>query len=89
MIMAQYKFKQQSGKDFVFGMGSYGAQWNFNIGKCYQFYTKPFLKPIIAQVTNYGADIQYNQFDIQTGGGGFGKLPFLIHLNFYSFVLSF
>lgn len=72
MAFAQYNYKQQSGEDVVFGVGSYGSSENKNIGKCYKFFTNPPSNPIIAQVTNYGADIKSSQFDIQTGGGGFG-----------------
>ncbi|CDF40071.1 Putative endoglucanase type K Cellulase, Endo-1, 4-beta-glucanase [Chondrus crispus] len=72
MAFKQYQYKQQTGQDVLFGVGSYGAQNNLNIGKCYKFNLNPPTKPIIAQVTNWGAEISTNQFDMQMGGGGFG-----------------
>lgn len=64
MALAQYQYKMASGEDVFFGVGSYGSKSSYNIGKCYKFELDPPTKPIIAQVTNFGADVRNNQFDM-------------------------
>lgn len=64
MALAQLNYKQRTGEDVLFGMGSYGGPDDENMGKCYKFTTDTADVPFIAQVTNQGVDIEANQFDM-------------------------
>ncbi|CAM9465819.1 unnamed protein product [Ascophyllum nodosum] len=72
MKAAQGQYSASNGDAVIFGMGSYGSQTDGNMGKCYRFTLDTGAIDIIAQVTNFGADVASNQFDMQMGGGGFG-----------------
>ena len=64
MYLAQYKYMRETGENVFFGVGSYGPPSSQNMGKCFKFYVENQPTPFIAQVTNYGDDINGNQFDM-------------------------
>ena len=73
MQKAEQAFKEKTGEDVYFGVGTNGtAQSKDSLGKCYRLAVSGVNKDLIVQAINTGGDVQENQFDLQTGDGGFG-----------------
>jgi len=71
MISRAAAFKQLTGNDVIFGVGSYGNDQT-RAGKCYRITTRVGFKDLIVQVVNQGGDVANGNFDLQVGDGGFG-----------------
>jgi len=64
-------FLARTGNNVYLGVGSYGND-NTRGGKCYRISARGIEKDLIVQSVNLGGDVADNNFDLQTGDGGFG-----------------
>jgi hypothetical protein len=74
MQSVEKTFLDKTGEDVYFGVGTYGSSGdNSVIGECLRIDVSGVDKNLIVQAINTGSDVQGNQFDLQTGDGGFGQ----------------
>mmetsp|Transcript_1124 Transcript_1124/g.2146 ORF Transcript_1124/g.2146 Transcript_1124/m.2146 type:complete len:353 (-) Transcript_1124:410-1468(-) len=71
---AESQFRQQTGEQVYFGVGTYGttADKQRGLGACYRLKVDGVDKDIIAQSINTGWDVDGRQFDLQIAAGGAG-----------------
>eukprot|EP01038_Epipyxis_sp_PR26KG_P013164 gene13164-17637_t len=71
MQQREASYKSRTNDNVYFAVGSYGNDQT-RAGLCYRLTTADISKDIIFQVINQGGDVLGDNFDIQTGAGGFG-----------------
>lgn len=78
MQVAEAEFKQRTGNDVYFGVGTFGTSDDVirGIGACYRMQIGSegggVAKDLLVQSINTGSDVSGFQFDLQTGDGGAG-----------------
>ncbi|CAE7586918.1 unnamed protein product [Symbiodinium natans] len=74
MRAGEAQFRQQTGEEVYFGVGTYGTTTDAQrgLGACYRLKVEGVDKDIIAQSVNTGWDVDGKQFDLQMAAGGTG-----------------